>query len=248
MLLTMGETPNTVNIRRCPLCGAQPVLNDDICPGSCGSLEGMMMLNIADDDDWKNAATDQLQEKLGIKQSTRRLFGYDWANGYVAPYLGISKVAALNALKEANVGPKDTVVDLGCGDGIICLQASSLGAKAEGYDLDENLINKARKEALQTLNPVTPQYFVTNLFDVDLKPFSVITMFLLPETTSSDTMLDRLKRALDRKSNTRIISFGWPIPELGKPKAKYSESRPLVALTERWFVYGNLSTNPKTNT
>eukprot|EP00961_Rhodomonas_salina_P053659 719785-Rhodomonas_salina.5 len=50
-------------------------------------------------------------------------------------------------LERAAVGKKDLVIDLGSGDGVILLAAALRGAKAVGYDLDEELNRKARSRA-----------------------------------------------------------------------------------------------------
>ena len=93
---------------KCPFCGASPVVNET-CPGSCGSLEGV---------------------PCGEAPRKSRVFGFDWANGFVAPFLAINTQAALAALQAANVSSEDFLVDLGCGDGRICrVAASELGAK-----------------------------------------------------------------------------------------------------------------------
>jgi len=227
--MELEDPCNNKRIRQCPLCGATPVF-DETCPGKCGSLEGFF-----DDEDIRDGRG-MIQES----RRSRRLFGFDWANGFAAPFLGVCVTAATNALQSAGVGQGDAVVDLGCGDGRICRVASVLGAKATGYDLDEMLIRRAReqdksadeKKSDHSATTVSPEYFVGDLFQVDLAPFSVISMFLLPETTSSEKLLPKLKSALER--DARIISFGWKIPELGKPQSQCTET---TLTTSRWFVY-----------
>lgn len=206
----------------CPICGASPIINA-VCPGDCGSLEGLP------------AST--------AMKTPSRTFGYDWANGFVAPFLGIDSRAALDALQAARVGKDDVVVDLGCGDGRVCWAACSLGAKAIGYDLDEKLISQAKSKAeiIGSQHP-TPIFCVKDLFEVELSPFSVLTIFLLPETTASPKLADKLLDALTNRPSTRIISFGWEIPALGRSVRKFCHSPKDASsssstLIERWFVY-----------
>jgi SAM-dependent methyltransferase len=201
---------------QCPICGASPVVNET-CPASCGSLEGFPPKSV---------------------KKPSRTFGYDWASGFVAPFLGIDPQAAMDALQATAVGEKDSVVDLGCGDGRICHAACLLGAMATGCDLDEALIEKAREASVSEANTPVPDFFVMDLFEVDLNPFSVITVFLLPDTTSSSRLTDKFLNALAR--NSRIIAFGWQIPLLGEPSSKFQsnvDDPKSSGLTKWWYIY-----------
>eukprot|EP00547_Thalassionema_nitzschioides_P018252 CAMPEP_0194249304 /NCGR_PEP_ID=MMETSP0158-20130606/20187_1 /TAXON_ID=33649 /ORGANISM="Thalassionema nitzschioides, Strain L26-B" /LENGTH=214 /DNA_ID=CAMNT_0038985795 /DNA_START=81 /DNA_END=722 /DNA_ORIENTATION=- len=210
------------SLSRCPLCGSFPIRND-VCPGSCGSLEGLL-------------------RKDCVK--TTRIFGYDWANGFVAPFLGIAEQAARKALVAAKLGMDDTVVDLGCGDGRICRVACLLGANAVGYDLDKELIKKANLLAFQMTGCTNkPNFHVADLFAVELDTFSVVVMFLLPDIM--ERLVPKLLMKFERK-NRRIITFGWPVPGLGEPTTCYKEMQKSddagvnsCRLIDRWYIYEN---------
>jgi len=196
---------------RCPICGASPVL-DETCPATCGSLEGLLQSDV---------------ERGG------RTFGFDWANGFVAPFVGIDHQTANDALLAARVSKIDKVVDLGCGDGRVCIAAVySMGADATGFDLDEVLIKKAKSLAAEIPSEKKPKFCVKDLFQVELNEYSVICMFLLPETM--DRLVPRLLVELSKKS--RIISFGWPVPGLGEPTACCQGKIDSTAVA-RWFLY-----------
>jgi SAM-dependent methyltransferase len=219
-----GKNVPTKNFQTpdCPICGASPVSNG-ICPATCGSLEGLSGTRV---------------------KTPSRTFGFDWASGFVAPFLGVQEEAAMEALQAAGVGEEDYVVDLGCGDGRICRAACSLGAQATGYDLDQQLIAQAKTDNGSTPETsIRASFYVKDLFQVDLNPYNVVTIFLLPETAASPRLGNKLLDALlQRKS--RIISFGWKIPWLGEPTATFrpsSDSPTNTALTKRWFVYGGSS-------
>lgn len=198
---------------KCPICGVSPVL-DDTCPATCGSLEGLLLSD--------------------VDRSSSRTFGFDWANGFVAPFLGIDYHTAMDALMAARVSEGDNVVDLGCGDGRICAAACSIGADATGYDLDEILITKAKLLAneMDVSIEKKPRFELKDLFEVELNEYSVICMFLLPAA------MDRLVPTLlvELTKGSRIISFGWQVPGLGKPSACCRGKADSTA-TERWFLY-----------
>src|SRR6056300_577238 len=185
---------------KCPICGASPI-HDQTCPASCGSLEGLLPSDV---------------------ERGSRTFGFDWSNGFVAPFLGIDHQTAKDAL-TAEASSDDDVVDLGCGDGRVCQAACTLGASsATGFDLDEDLIQKANELAdeMAISEERRPKFVVKDLFTVELNEYSVICMFLLPNTMNR--LVPKLKLlAAEKVSNRsrRIISFGWPIPTLGEPAA-----------------------------
>lgn len=205
---------------KCPICGASPI-HDQTCPASCGSLEGLLPSDV---------------------ERGSRTFGFDWSNGFVAPFLGIDHQTAKDALIAAEVSSEsdDNVVDLGCGDGRVCVAACTLGASsATGFDLDEDLIQKANSLAdeMSIAEERRPKFVVKDLFTVELREYSVICMFLLPNTM--DRLAPKLKLlAAERVSNRsrRIITFGWPIAGLGEPSA-CCRGRADSTATERWFLY-----------
>eukprot|EP00977_Amphora_coffeiformis_P020934 scaffold8649_cov185-Amphora_coffeaeformis.AAC.5 len=222
---------------KCPFCGAFPVQDDDICPGtpSCGSLEGITR-----------------NEEL-LARPPRRLFGYDWARGYVAPFLGVHRGVISEALAAAAVTASDVLVDLGSGDGRIChaAAAAEFGATAVGVELDPALLQQAR-DALMAHHPPNVQRRVSfrrqDLLTVHLKEFSVVTVFLLPETL--ERLVPRFRTMLQRGG--RIVSFGWKIHKLGEPSyqhtddteakklsssAKGSNDDTYSGLLTSWFVY-----------
>lgn len=202
---------------KCPICGAGPVL-DETCPSTCGSLEGILQSDV---------------------DRSSRTFGFDWGTGFVAPFLGINHQTAKDALTAAQVSKGDKVVDLGCGDGRICIAACLMGADGTGYDLDTNLITQAKALAEEIDIPTTgkrPKFEVKDLFEVVLDQFSVICTFLLPET------MDRLVPTLlvELTKGSRIISFGWEVPGLGESLTCCRGKADSTA-TERWFLYATQS-------
>lgn len=71
----------------------------------------------------------------------------DRAAGPIWPFVKTAALAVEQALDLAEVGPEDVLVDAGCGDGQVCLAAARRGARAVGWDLDENLVQECRRKA-----------------------------------------------------------------------------------------------------
>ena len=251
---------------RCPICGAAPVV-DETCPAACGSLEGLLEDTIQGHDHDTKASSNNSRHTPSLTQRpNRRLFGYSWADGYVAPFVGVTVEAAVQALQAASTTTHDVLVDLGCGDGRVCLAAMRMGATAVGYDLDAALLEQARQQVDRISNEwvthATPQsstlpsppsvtFYQQDLFTVDLESFTIVTVFLLPETLTR--LGPRLRAFLRYEASSSnkiqpqrrsVISFGWKIPALGKPtqQADGTDASPdsvqnYSGLTQRWFLY-----------
>lgn len=81
----------------------------------------------------------------------------------------------------ARVGPDDFVIDLGSGDGRIVIAAGRQGARGFGVDLDADMVRLAQERARQAGVAERVKFHVRDIFKTDLKPASVVTLYLLPE-------------------------------------------------------------------
>lgn len=103
-------------------------------------------------------------------------------------------------LDLARVTAEDYVIDLGSGDGRTVIAAARRGARALGVEYEEKMVALSRQRAAEAR--VSGASFVqADLFDTDLSPATVITMFLLPSIN-----LKLRPRLLDLKPGTRIVS------------------------------------------
>lgn len=113
------------------------------------------------------------------------------------PYDVVARMLALAELK-----PADVVYDLGCGDGrIVALAARRYGCRGVGID-----INPARvRDSLAMVRRHDVEHLVkiecANIFEVDLRPASVVFLYLLPELNVK--LLPQLNRL---PAGTRIVS------------------------------------------
>jgi SAM-dependent methyltransferase len=75
----------------------------------------------------------------------------------------------------------DVVADLGCGDGRLVIEALRRGAaRALCVDIDPDLIVKARENARSAGVAERITFFNQDMFGVDLRGVSVVTLFLSP--------------------------------------------------------------------
>ena len=112
-------------------------------------------------------------------------------------------------LELAQVGPKDIIYDLGCGDARILIMAvKEFGVqKAVGYEIRQDLYEGSIKEieSQNLQNRVT--LIRGDLLNADLSEASVITIYL--STTANETVRPKLES--EAKPSTRIVSHDFPM-------------------------------------
>lgn len=96
------------------------------------------------------------------------------------PYVPTDDAVVAAMLRLANVTERDVVYDLGCGDGRICIAAARLGARAVGVDIDPQRIHECQENARSAKIGDRVEFRCQSFFDVDLRPASVVTLYLLP--------------------------------------------------------------------
>ncbi|MFM9066175.1 MAG: SAM-dependent methyltransferase [Planctomycetota bacterium] len=123
---------------------------------------------------------------------------------YVAtPHDVVAKM--LDAIKVAK---SDVVYDLGCGDGrFIVTAAKKLGCRGRGYDLDPQRVEESRENAKKAKVDDRIEIFQQDIFEVDLTPASVITLYLLPRL--NERLIPQLQKM---KPGSRIVCHDFPIP------------------------------------
>jgi SAM-dependent methyltransferase len=120
-------------------------------------------------------------------------------------------------LELANVGPSDVVYDLGCGDGrIVVMAAQRYGARAVGFDIDPARVAEARRNVAAAGIEQLVRIEQRDIFELDLSPASVVTLYLLPELNVR--LLPQLERL---KPGTRIVSHDFDIAGVA-PKRELS--------------------------
>lgn len=111
-------------------------------------------------------------------------------------------------LDIAGVTSRDTVYDLGSGDGRILLAAArSHGSKAVGYEIDRELVDEARKSARKQRLDSLLTIHHTNLFTADLAGADVVALYL-----PSDILTRLLPQFEKLKPGARIVSHQFRIP------------------------------------
>ncbi|MGL6112317.1 MAG: SAM-dependent methyltransferase [Rubrivivax sp.] len=121
------------------------------------------------------------------------------------PFVVTPDNVTLAMLELAQVGPKDFVLDLGSGDGrIVILAAKRFGARGLGVEIVPELVQRSRRNAERAGVAERARFVEQDLFNTDLSPATVVTMYLLPEVN-----LQLRPALLALKPGTRIVSHDW---------------------------------------
>jgi ubiquinone/menaquinone biosynthesis C-methylase UbiE len=140
---------------------------------------------------------------------TALLASFAHAQHFVArdvPYVPTPEPVVEKMLELAKVGPDDFVYDLGSGDGrIVITAAKKYGARGIGVDIDPQRVLEARDNAKAAGVSDKVEFREGNLFHVDLRDATVVTLYLL----QSINMQLRPKLLSELKPGTRIVSHSF---------------------------------------
>jgi predicted RNA methylase len=118
-------------------------------------------------------------------------------------------------LEMARVTASDVVYDLGSGDGRIPITAAEkYGARGVGVEIEPRLVSEANDNAVKARVTDRVVFFKQDLFETDLGPATVVTLFLLPKINQQ--LMPVLKRL---RPGTRIISHQFDMGPEWPPDA-----------------------------
>jgi SAM-dependent methyltransferase len=138
--------------------------------------------------------------------------GFAWAQDTLAtptldvPFVPTPQGVVDRMLALARVGRRDTLYDLGCGDGrIVVTAARQFGARGVGIDLNPERIAEAEANARKAGVEKRVKFRVADLFDTDLSAASVVSLYLLPDVNR------RLRPKLwsQLKTGSRVVSHAF---------------------------------------
>jgi SAM-dependent methyltransferase len=109
-------------------------------------------------------------------------------------------------LKLAAVTRKDTVYDLGCGDGrIVITAAQKYGARGVGVDIDPDRVAEATENVKKGGVAGRVKIVRGDLFETDISSATVVTLYLLTELNLK--LRPKLLRELS--PGTRVVSHAF---------------------------------------
>jgi len=125
-------------------------------------------------------------------------------------------------LEMAEVQKDDVVYDLGSGDGRVVIRAAKkYGARGVGIEMDQTLLDKARKSAEAEGVSHLVEFRAEDALKTDLSPATIVTLYMLP--WFNQAMKPNFRKYL--KPGSRIVAHDFGI-EGWKPDKTEKLSEP----------------------
>ena len=122
------------------------------------------------------------------------------------PYVPTKPEVVAEMLRMANVGQKDILYDLGCGDGRILITAAELyGTRGVGIDIDPERIKESLQNAAKAKVTHLVKFIQGDLFEADFHEATVVSLYLL--TSVNLRLRPRLFAQL--RPGTRVVSHNY---------------------------------------
>lgn len=158
------------------------------------------------------------------------------------PYVPTPPEVVEKMLDLAKVGPSDVVYDLGSGDGrIVIMAAEKFGAHSIGVELDEERFKESSAHIAKLGLENRAKIVRGNLFETDLHPATVVTIYLLPSV--NERLRPRLEKEL--RPGARVVSHnflveGWKAEQVVKvsPKDSMEHTIYLYSLPQAQAAHG----------
>lgn len=124
------------------------------------------------------------------------------------PYVPTPWPVVAAMLELGQVGARDFLIDLGSGDGRLVIEAArTRGARGLGVELDADLVQLSLSEARRLGVADRVRFLRQDLFETDITPATVITLYLLPPVMMA--LRPRLSTAL--APGTRLVSHDFTL-------------------------------------
>jgi SAM-dependent methyltransferase len=145
------------------------------------------------------------------------------------PYVPTDDAVVPAILRLARVTSDDVIYDLGCGDGrILVAAAKHFGAHGIGIDIDPLRIQECHDNARRAHVTDRVRFLQTSLFEVDLSPASVVTLYLLP----SLNIRLRPKLLSELRPGSRLISNHFDMADWHPDEVVHAHHRNL----HKWVI------------
>src|SRR4051812_25709288 len=126
------------------------------------------------------------------------------------PYVPTPEPVVKKMIELAKITPEDVAYDFGCGDGRLVIAAVKAGAKhGLGVDIDPQRIKEANENAKTAGVTDKVEFKEADLFTMDFKDATVLTMYLLP----SVNMKLRPKILDEMKPGSRVVSHAFDMED-----------------------------------
>jgi Cyclopropane fatty acid synthase and related methyltransferases len=160
----------------------------------------------------------------------------------LAPYIPTPQDVVDRMLEVAQVTNKDTVFDLGCGDGrIVITAAKKFGARGVGIDIDKDRIAESRRNARDAGVASLVRFDQGDILNADVSTATVVTLYLV----SSANLKLRPLLTKQLQPGTRIVSHAFGMGDWQPDKVdKFTDARGDERVIYLWRADGKPRSNP----
>ncbi|PYN04055.1 MAG: SAM-dependent methyltransferase [Candidatus Rokuibacteriota bacterium] len=156
--------------------------------------------------------------------------GYPGAD---VPYVQTPHEVVAEMLRLAGVGRDDVVYDLGSGDGrLVIAAARDFGARGAGIEIDPKLVALSTESARRAGVADRVTFREGDLFQMDLSPATVVTLYLSPELN----LRLRPKFLRELRPGARIVSHDYGMGDWAPARTLRMEVRGRVSYIHFWVV------------
>ena len=124
-------------------------------------------------------------------------------------------------LGMAGVTARDTVIDLGSGDGRTVIAAAKLGANAMGIEYDPNMVSLSNANARAAGVAERAHFIKADIFEYDFSGATVLTLYLL-----TDLNVRLRPKILQMKPGTRVVSHQFRMGDWEPDRTVRYDDRP----------------------
>jgi precorrin-6B methylase 2 len=159
----------------------------------------------------------------------------------LAPYIPTPQDVVDRMLEVAEVTSKDTLFDLGCGDGrIVITAAKKYGAHAVGIDIDKDRISESKRNARNAGVSSLVRFEQGDILNADVSGATVVTLYLV----SSANLKLRPLLTKQLQPGSRIVSHAFGMGDWPPDKTdRFTDSRGDERVIYLWRTDGKVRTN-----
>ncbi|MGQ0660036.1 SAM-dependent methyltransferase [Sphingosinicella sp.] len=121
------------------------------------------------------------------------------------PYVPTPRPVVEAMLDLAELGPSDTLIDLGSGDGRIVVAAARRGARALGVDIDPVRVSEGYAAAQLAGVQTRATFRRQDIFDTPIREANVVTAYLLPAIN----LRLRPRLLTELRPGTRVVTHAF---------------------------------------
>ncbi|KAF9906279.1 hypothetical protein BX616_000762 [Lobosporangium transversale] len=186
-----------------------------------------------------------------VKPKATRLFSYNWASGFISPFRPTPQGILSDMLQHVHFSTpnRDSLLDLGCGDGIVLVQAlqtfpSTQLKRAIGIDLDKPLLEAAKDRIFLQAQTKTDPKSKTEMHDIlsrlelyhgDLTTKDDLLSPVMPTEPNSKAP-QTMKRLIEQCSHLFVYLLPDALSKLTPLLLEAIELQHKVVLSMRWEI------------